>query len=116
MSTTPEPWTVQDNGRTRYVMARDGDGDLCALALVVPHVGADLDANARLITAAPRLLRWLEKAAQLAEQQAHGGDDAPLPSAWAWFAEHAREAIASTRDEDEVEHYSDGEGHDVWIG
>lgn len=30
---------------------------------------------------------WKQKAAQMATQQAIGGDDAPLTTAWAWLAD-----------------------------
>ena len=32
------------------------------------------------------MLDWLAKARQLAEQQATGGDDTPMPTAWTWLA------------------------------
>jgi len=43
--------------------------------------------------AAPDLLGWLAKAAQMAEQQYKGGDDLPMNSSWRWLGENARIAI-----------------------
>ena len=55
---------------------------------------ADDDLHVSLIEHAPELLAWLEKAAQLAKQQALGGEDVPSPTAWGWLEEHASSLIA----------------------
>jgi hypothetical protein len=49
--------------------------------------------DAKFMAAAPALLEWLTKAAQMAEQQYEGGEDAPLRSAWDWLHTNARIAI-----------------------
>jgi hypothetical protein len=59
----------------------------------------EAERNARLMAAAPELRGWLEKGIQLAAQQFKGGDDAPMQSAWKWFAENASAALQATEAE-----------------
>lgn len=39
------------------------------------------------------LREWAEKAAQMAEQQATGGEDKPQSTAWNWLAEGLRKSL-----------------------
>ncbi len=96
MSHTPGPWIVKDwgplDGLAHHLYLIRGNERICAMDSNLPH--SVTTANARLIAAAPELLAWLTKAAQMADQQHRGGEDAPLASAWRWLAENAQLAIA----------------------
>lgn len=55
--------------------------------------GRDATDTMNMLAAAPAMLSWLEKAKQMAEQQARGGDDIPLQSAWQWLADNITQIL-----------------------
>jgi hypothetical protein len=82
------------------IVANDGGRQRRVVAWVLTDAEGGAGAsNARLIESAPSLLAWLEKAVQMAGQQAIGGDDTPSSTAWAWLAEQAGAAVVKARGE-----------------
>ncbi|MHC3750731.1 hypothetical protein ACYKDZ_17825 [Stutzerimonas stutzeri] len=66
---TPGPWLVE--GRTVYALNDDGYNRFSALVQDAHTPGDELEANARLIAAAPDLLEAAELALEVAEGWIH---------------------------------------------
>lgn len=88
---TPAPWGRNIKPVSKYPVIYAGKAPRHVyVASIARESGISEDeaeANADLIVAAPHLFAWLEKAVQMAKQQAAGGDDAPSSGAWAWLAD-----------------------------
>lgn len=118
MSTQPTEWTLDSGGWPLIVNGPDADMPASIVAIIPcdadePHAynAERAEAHARLLTAAPRLLsllRWYVYQFMPDDHiRNHAGSDCPHCDA---------RTLLRSLEEDEVEHYSDGEGHDVWIG
>jgi hypothetical protein len=82
---TPGPWLVE--GRTVYALNDDGYNRFSALVQDAHTPGDELEANARLIAAAPELLEFA-----LLFLERNGADET-------WMTAQARAAIAKARGE-----------------